>query len=59
MSTIVIGLAITVMVMGAAVTIAQCMVWYEKKIADWHHQMMQDEFCRGWDSAIQFMKGKK
>ena len=59
MNTILVGLAITAMIMGTAVTIAQCMVWYEKKIASWHHEMMQESFADGWDSAIQFMKGKK
>ena len=58
MNTILVGLAITAMIMGAAVTIAQCMMWYEKTIASWHHEMMQDEFAKGWDSAIEFMKRK-
>ena len=58
MNTIFVGLAITAMIMGVSVTIAQCMVWYEKKIASWHHEMMQYEFAKGWDSAIQFMKDK-
>jgi len=56
MNTIFVGLAITAMIMGVSVTIAQCMVWYEKTIASWHHEMMQEEFAKGWDSAIQFMK---
>jgi len=56
MNIILVGLAITAMIMGVSVTIAQCMVWYEKKIASWHHEMMQDEFSKGWDSAIEFMK---
>ena len=56
MNTIFVGLAITAMIMGLSVTIAQCMVWYEKKIASWHYEMMQDEFAKGWDSAIKFMK---
>ena len=56
MSTILIGLAITAMIMGVSVTIAQCMVWYEKTIASWHHEVLQEEFAKGWDSAIKFMK---
>jgi hypothetical protein len=44
------------MIMGVSVTIAQCMVWYEKTIASWHHEVLQEEFAKGWDSAIQFMK---
>jgi DMSO reductase anchor subunit len=56
MSTILIGLAITAMIMGVSVTIAQCMVWYEKTIASWHHEVLQEEFAKGWDSAIEFMK---
>jgi 6,7-dimethyl-8-ribityllumazine synthase len=52
MNTILIGLAITAMIMGVSVTIAQCMVWYEKKIASWHYEMMQEEFAKGWDSAM-------
>ncbi len=56
MSTILIGLAITAMIMGVSVTIAQCMVWYEKTSASWHHEVLQEEFAKGWDSAIEFMK---
>ena len=56
MNTILVGLAITAMIMGVSVTIAQCMVWYEKTIASWHHEVLQEEFAKGWDSAIQFMK---
>ncbi len=56
MSTILIGLAITAMIMGVSVTIAQCMVWYEKTIASWHHEVLQEEVAKGWDSAIEFMK---
>jgi DMSO reductase anchor subunit len=56
MNTIFVGLAITAMIMGVSVTIAQCMVWYEKTIASWHHEVLQEEFAKGWDSAIQFMK---
>jgi hypothetical protein len=32
------------------------MVWYEKTSASWHHEVLQEEFAKGWDSAIQFMK---
>ena len=56
MSTIIVGLCITAMIVVVSVTIAQCMVWYEKTIASWHHEVLQDEFAKGWDSAIQFMK---
>jgi len=56
MKTILIALAITAMIMGISVTIAQCMVWYEKTIASWHHEVLQEEFAKGWDSAIEFMK---
>jgi DMSO reductase anchor subunit len=56
MQTVLIGLAITAMIMGVSVTIAQCMVWYEKTIASWHHEVLQEEFAKGWDSAIEFMK---
>jgi len=56
MNTILVGLAITAMIMGVSVTIAQCVVWYEKTIASWHHEVLQEEFAKGWDSAIEFMK---
>jgi hypothetical protein len=56
MTTIVIGLAITAMIIAVAVTITQCIVWYEKKIADWHHKMMTEAFADGWDAAVHMMK---
>ena len=56
MSTIVIGLAITAMIIAVAVTITQCIVWYEKRIAEWHHQMMQESFADGWDAAVHMMR---
>jgi hypothetical protein len=56
MNTILVGLAITAMIMSVSVTIVQCMVWYEKKISTWHHEVLQEEFGKGWDSAIEFMK---
>lgn len=58
MSTIIVGLAITAMIMAIAVTITQCWYWYERKIAAWHHEMMVEEFARGWDAAIESMKYK-
>lgn len=58
MSTVFVGLAITAMIMVAAVTIAQCWYWYERKIAQWHHEMMVEEFARGWDAAIEATKRK-
>jgi multisubunit Na+/H+ antiporter MnhC subunit len=56
MTTIVIGLAITAMIIAVAVTITQCIVWYEKKIADWHHKMMTESFADGWDAAVHMMR---
>jgi len=58
MSTVFVGLAITAMIMVIAVTITQCWVWYEKKTSQWHYEMMQDEFARGWDAAIEATKRK-
>jgi hypothetical protein len=58
MSTVFVGLAITAMIMVIAVTVTQCWVWYEKKIAQWHYEVMTDEFARGWDAAIESMKRK-
>jgi hypothetical protein len=58
MITVLIGLAITAMIMAIAVTITQCWYWYERKIAAWHHEMMVEEFARGWDAAIESMKYK-
>jgi hypothetical protein len=58
MSTIIVGLAITAMIMTLAVAITQCWVWYEKKISTWHYEMMTEEFARGWDAAIESMKRK-
>ena len=58
MTTVLIGLAITAMIMVIAVTVTQCWVWYEKKIAQWHYEMMQDGFARGWDAAIEATKRK-
>lgn len=58
MSTVFVGLAITAMIMVIAVTVTQCWVWYEKKISSWHHEMMTDEFARGWDAAIEATKRK-
>ena len=56
MNTILIGLAITAMIIAVAVTITQCIVWYEKRIADWHHRMMQESFADGWDAAVHMMR---
>lgn len=58
MSTIIVGLCITAMIMVIAVTITQCWYWYERKIAQWHHEMMVEEFARGWDAAIEATKRK-
>jgi hypothetical protein len=58
MITVLIGLAITAMIMAIAVTITQCWYWYERKIAAWHHEMMVEEFARGWDAAIEATKRK-
>ena len=58
MSTVFVGLAITAMIIAIAVTITQCWYWYERKIAAWHHEMMVEEFARGWDAAIESMKYK-
>jgi multisubunit Na+/H+ antiporter MnhC subunit len=45
MTTVLIGLAITAMIVVVSVV-----------IASWHHECLQDEFAKGWDSAIEFMK---
>ncbi len=58
MSTIIVGLCITAMVMGASVTIVRCWVWYEQKMADWHHKMMTESFADGWDAAVHMMEDK-
>jgi len=58
MSTIIIGLAITAMIIAVAVTITQCWLWYEKRIAEWHHQMMMESFGDGWDAAVHMMEDK-
>jgi hypothetical protein len=58
MSTIIVGLCITAMVMGASVTIVRCWVWYEQKMADWHHKMMQESFADGWDAAVHMREDK-
>lgn len=58
MSTVFMGMVITAMIIVIAVTVTQCWVWYEKKIAQWHYEMMVEEFARGWDAAIEATKRK-
>jgi hypothetical protein len=58
MNTIIVGLCITAMIIVVAVTITQCIVWYEKRIAEWHHKMMQESFADGWDAAVHMMEEK-
>ena len=58
MSTILIGLAITAMIIAVSVTITQCWYWYERKIAAWHHECMQEAFADGWDAAVHMMEEK-
>ena len=59
MNTILIGLAITAMIIIVAITITQCWLWYEKRIAEWHHKMMQESFADGWDAAVHMMQDKE
>lgn len=47
------------MIIGIAVTITQCWLWYEKRIAEWHHKMMQESFADGWDAAVHMMQDKE
>jgi len=58
MNTIIVGLCITAMIIVVVVTITQCIVWYEKRIAEWHHKMMQESFADGWDAAVHMMEDK-
>lgn len=59
MTTILIGLAITAMICVVSVVVAQCWYWYEKRIAQWHHDMMLASFADGWDACSQSMKEEK
>lgn len=59
MSTIAVGIAVMIIISGAAIIITQCIYWYERKIASWHHEMMLEEFRSGWDAAIEYMRGEK
>lgn len=56
MSTIIVGLCITALICFVSVTIAQCWYWYERRIAQWHHDMMLESFADGWDAASKAMK---